>query len=218
MFNGFSSQTIQFLKELGENNYKEWFEDHRSVYESELLNPFRELVAALSPAMYNIDSEFELRPHRVLSRIYRDVRFSKNKDPYKTSMWMAFQKPTKNWEDIAGYFFELSPEGYFYGMGLFAPKKKTMDGFRENIAYDAKEFQRQTQLIQERDFYIGGEEYKRPIASDLPEYFQPWIQRKGVYVAKTNAIGKELFSPAFADIIRDEFESLEWLYNFMKDE
>lgn len=218
MFNGFSPKTTQFLKDLGENNCKEWFEEHRNTYENELLTPLKELVAALSPAMYNIDPEFELRPHRVLSRIYRDIRFSKNKDPYKTFMWMAFQRPTKNWENIAGYFFEISPESYSYGMGLFAPKKKNMDAFRENIAYDAKEFRQQTQLILDRGFSIGGEEYKRPIASDLPEYFQPWIQRKGVYVIKKKTTGEELFSSAFADLLRDEFESLEWLYNFMKDE
>lgn len=218
MFNGFSPQTIQFLKDLEANNYKEWFEDHRHIYESELLTPFRELVASLSPAMYNIDPDFELRPHRVLSRIYRDVRFSKNKDPYKTCMWMSFQKPTKEWENIPGFFFELTAKEYFYGMGLFAPKKKTMENFRENIAYDTKEFQTRTQIILDRGFYIGGEAYKRPQTNTLPSYFQPWIQRKGIYVGKTMPVGDELFTPGFADILRDEFESLVWLYNFMKDE
>lgn len=218
MFNGFTSQTIQFLRDLGENNYKEWFEDHRHIYENELLNPFRELAAVLTPAMYNVDPEFELRPHRILSRIYRDIRFSKNKDPYKTCMWMSFQRPTKEWEDIPGFFFELTAESYFYGMGLFAPKKKTMDAFRENVTYDAKEFQKQTQIILKRGFDIGGDEYKRPIASDLPDYFQPWIQRKGVYVGKTKSVGDEVFNSGFAEIIRNEFESLAWLYNFMKEE
>lgn len=217
-FKGFTPATIQFFNDLKENNYKEWFEEHRHVYEKELLQPFKELAASLAPSMYNIDPGFEMRPHRILSRIYRDIRFSKNKDPYKTCMWMSFQCPTKEWEKIPGFFMELRADGYFYGMGLFGPKKKTMDNIRESIAYDAEEFQKNTQLILNRGFDIGGEEYKRPLVNDLPAYFQPWIQRKGIYVGKQKPIGQEIFSEKFADVIREDYESLEWLYNFLKNE
>ena len=85
-FSGFTPETIQFLVDLKENNFRQWFEDHRELYEIELLQPFRALVNTLSPAMHNIDSLFEFRTHKVLSRIYRDIRFSKNKDPYNTCL------------------------------------------------------------------------------------------------------------------------------------
>jgi len=217
-FKGFTPKTIQFFRDLAENNYKEWFEAHRDVYEKELLNPFKELATTLTPAMHNIDPQFEFRTHRILSRIYRDIRFSKNKEPYKTCMWMSFQQPTKNWEAIAGYFMELKAESYFYGMGIVRPKKKNMDNRRESIAYDADEFQEQTRKILDRGFLIGGEEYKRAITSELPEYFQQWIQRKGIYVYKERPITEDVFSPKFADIIRDDYEALAWLYDFLKDE
>lgn len=217
-FKGFTKQTIQFLKDLGENNYKEWFEEHREVYETELLKPFKELVLALTPAMYNIDSSFEFRPHRVLSRIYRDTRFSKNKDPYKDHMWMTFERPYKDWENYPGFFMELGTNRYMLGMGLFAPKKSIMDSLRNSIAYDANEFQEKTQLILDRGYSIGGEEYKRPLKNDLPNYFQQWIQRKSLYVYKEMALGKEVFSPDFAKVIQDEYEALAWLYDFLRDE
>lgn len=217
-FNGFTPATIQFFKDLQDNNYKEWFEEHRSVYDNELVKPFKELIATLTPTMYNIDPQFELRPHRVLSRIYRDVRFSKNKDPYKTCLWMSFQVPTPDWVNIPGFFMELNAETYFYGMGLFAPKKKTMDALRDSIAYDAKEFQAQTQKILDRGFVIYGDEYKRPIPNELSEYFQPWVQRKNLYVGKNIPINEDVFSPKFSEIIREDYESLVWLYEFLKDE
>lgn len=217
-FNGFTPATIQFFKDLQDNNYKEWFEEHRSVYDNELVKPFKELISTLTPTMYNIDSQFELRPHRVLSRIYRDVRFSKNKDPYKTCLWMSFQVPTPDWVNIPGFFMELNAETYFYGMGLFAPKKKTMDALRDSIAYDAKEFQAQTQKILDRGFVIYGDEYKRPIPNELSEYFQPWVQRKNLYVGKNIPINEDVFSPKFAEIIREDYQSLVWLYDFLKDE
>lgn len=217
-FTGFTPATIQFFEDLKENNYKEWFEANRDVYELELLTPFKELATALTPSMHNIDSQFDFRMHRILSRIYRDIRFSKNKDPYKTCMWMSFQMPTKEWENVPGFFMELRADAYFYGMGLFSPKKKTMDNLRENIVYDADEFRKETERILARGFVIGGEEYKRPLKNDLPEYFQQWVQRKGVYVYKQKPIGSEVFDADFAELIRTDYESLEWLYEFFKDE
>ena len=219
-FKGFTPNTFQFLKDLKENNYKEWFDENKHVYEQELLNPLKALVTALSPAMHNIDQSFELRPYRCLSRIYRDTRFSKNKDPYKDFMWMAFQIPVTNdiWKDYPGYFLEISATGYTLGLGLFQPKKKVMDAFRDEVTYDAEEFQRITQQsVLDRGYIINGEEYKRPIPNDLPEYFQPWIQRKGIWVSKTRPVGEELFSADFANLIKDDFLAMEWLYNFMKE-
>lgn len=217
-FKGFTPKTIQFLNDLKENNYKEWFEEHRDVYEKELLNPFKELVVSLSPTMHNIDPLFEQRPHRILSRIYRDTRFSKNKEPYKDHLWMTFQIPINEWQNFPGYFMELSSTGYVYGMGLYMAKKKIMETFRGNVEYDAEEFKRITQeTVLDRGFEIQGEEYKRPLANTLPEYFQPWVQRKSVWVAKSRPIGEELFSPRFAEQMREDFMALEWLYKFFKE-
>lgn len=215
-FKGFTQATVQFFRDLAENNCKEWFDANKPVFEKEVQQPFKDLILELSPVMYNIDPQFELRPHRILSRIYRDVRFSKNKDPYKTSLWMSFQHPTKEWENLPGYFMELSADECVYGMGLYMPKKKIMDGFRENVLYDSQEFQRRTEPILNNGFEVKGDMYKRPINNSLSEYFQQWIQRKGVYVCKTIPTGKEFFGSGLSDILKQDYENLKWLYDFMK--
>lgn len=219
-FGGFTSETFQFFKDLKENNYKEWFDAYKSIYENEILIPLRALVTSLAPAMHNIDPEFELRLTKAISRIYRDVRFSKNKEPYKTCMWFTFQIPIprEEWVDVPGYFMELAGDDYTLGMGLFQPKKKVMDNFRDEISYNAGEFEKETlKCVFDRGYLLGGEMYKRPLASELPEYFQQWIQRKGVWVYKTRPIGKELFSDKLVKTIEDDFKSLAWLYHFMKE-
>lgn len=219
-FNGFTAKTIQFFNDLKENNYKEWFDEHKHIYEDEVLNPLKALVTSLSPVMHNIDPSFELRPYRAVSRIYRDTRFSKNKEPYKTCMWLTFQIPVSrdDWKDFPGYFMEISGDSYTIGMGLFMPKKKTMDTFREEISYNVEEFKKNTQkAVLDRGFTVMGEQYKRSLPSDLPEYYQQWIQRKGIWVGKTLPIGKEFFSPRLADHIAEDFKALEWLYKFMKE-
>ena len=81
MFKGYQKEAIVFLKNLRNNNNKQWFEAHRGGYEEFLLLPTRELVTALGNFMLTIDPNFEIRPviNKTISKIYRDTRFSKNK-------------------------------------------------------------------------------------------------------------------------------------------
>lgn len=217
-FSGFTPATFQFFKDIEANNYKDWFEANKAIYEKEVLTPLKELATALSPMMYNIDSRIDLRLARVVSRIYRDTRFSKNKDPYKNKMWIYFEQPTDDCASCPGFYIEFSADGYLVDMGMYKPKKKEMDNLRDKIVYDAQVFERESKKILERGFIICGDEYKRPLKNELPQYFQQWIQRKSIYVNKSRPIGEELFSADLIAIIRKDIEALVWLYNFMKDE
>jgi uncharacterized protein (TIGR02453 family) len=217
-FTGFTPETFQFLNDLKENNYKPWFDEHKPVYEKELLQPLKALVLAITPAFYAIDPQMNFNPNKIVSRIYRDIRFSKDKSPYKTHLWFTFQRVVQNWENFPGFYGEISENGYQYGMGLFMAKKKVMDDFRSKIEYEPEHFKSITKdLIGKHGYTIGGESYKRPIDNDLPEYFQAWIQLKSIYLYKDFPVGKELFSADFAQHIAHEFTLMQPLYNFMID-
>ena len=217
-FSGFTHDAILFLKELKENNYREWFNERKHIYEEALLQPFRALAAMLSPTMYNIDPQFDLRPTKMLSRIYRDIRFSPNKDPYKTSMWLNFQQTTTHWESFPGYFAELSDGHFMTGMGLFMPKRKIMDVFREEVDYSRESFKEMAEKAFLAGFEVGGEPYKRPLPNNLPNFFQPWIQRKSVYTIKTIPLtDKRLYSEAIALQLMEDFTQIADLYHFMKE-
>ena len=225
-FTGFSPATMQFFKDLSENNNKPWFDEHKAVYQSVLQEPLKALVTAMTPAMYAIDANIDFRPGRVLSRIYRDVRFSHDKSPYKTAMWMTFQRVVEKWENFPAFFMEISAGGpysitnpgggYAYGMGLYGSDKKVMDSFRSQIEYEQKHFEEMTKdLITKHGFQLGGEEYKRPVKNDLPDYFQPWVQRKSVYLIKNCPVGEEMFDAGFATLLSNEFMLMKPFYEFM---
>ena len=215
-FSGFSPETFKFFNDLKEYNYKPWFDEHKPIYEEEVLKPLKALVYVMTPVMYAIDSRINTNPNKIVSRIYRDIRFSKDKTPYRTSMWISFQRLLTDWENFPGYYLEISENGYQYGMGLYLPKKKEMDDFRSAIEYDPNHFRKITEdLIGKHSFIIGGEEYKRPINNNLPEYFQQWIQRKSLYLYKQFPIGKELFSANFAKFMADEYTLLQPLYDYL---
>jgi uncharacterized protein (TIGR02453 family) len=221
-FTGFSPAAFRFLSDLEENNYKVWFDANKLVYESELLQPLKALAAALTPSFYEVDALMEFRPTKMISRIYRDIRFSIDKTPYKTCMWIMFQRPfmrtTDDWTSFPGYYLEISRNGAAYGMGLFQAKKKIMDIYRDQIEYDQDNFKAITEnLIGKCGFEIGGEEYKRPFKNDLPDYFQPWIQRKGIYLHKQMPVGEIFYSSEFVQCMEKEFAVLSPLYKFFVD-
>lgn len=217
-FTGFSPATIQFFKDLRENNNKPWFDENKHIYESVLLKPLKALVLAMTPGMYAIDSQIDFRTTRVLSRIYRDVRFSYDKSPYKAHMWMTFQRFVPEWENFPAFFTEFSAEGYRYGMGLYGSKKKVMDSFRSKVEYEQDHFKEITKnLTTKYGFKLEGEEYKRPLKNDLPEYFQTWVQRKSSYLIKNCPVGEEMFSEELVQVLVDDFTAMKQLYEFFVD-
>ncbi|MDR1436922.1 MAG: DUF2461 domain-containing protein [Candidatus Symbiothrix sp.] len=217
-FTGFTEETFRFFNGLRENNCKPWFDEHKLIYEEEVLRPMRAFALALTPAMYAIDPRMNLNPSKIVSRIYRDIRFSPDKTPYKTNMWIMFQRIVNQWENFPGFYIEIGADGYQYGMGLYLAKKNTMDSYRSKVEYEQEHFRSiTTDLTGKHGFYPEGELYKRPIANRLPDYFQPWIQRKSIYLFKHHPIGKELFDEGFTTLIAREFSSMQPFYEFRAD-
>ena len=141
-FQGFAPETFEFLRNLKANNNKTWFEAHRQAYQEYLLQPLRDLVVEMGGFMLTIDPYFEVRPaiNKTISRIHRDLRFSRDKSPYKSTMWITFKRPWKDWKEAPAYFFELSSDSYRYGMGFYSASKNTMDRLREQIDRKPQEF------------------------------------------------------------------------------
>ena len=221
-FSGFSPETFQFFAELEENNCKPWFDEHKCIYESEVLLPLKALAKALTPFFASADPQMDFRPVKLISRIYRDIRFSHDKTPYKKHMWIAYQRPfqkqTAEWMSFPGFFMEIGKEGVTYGMGLFEAQKKIMDRFREMIEYRPEQFRKITDgLVEKQGFSIEGEAYKRPMKNNLDDYFQPWIQRKGIYLIKSIPVDRLLFSEQLAPYLEKEFAWLLPLYDFFVD-
>jgi len=217
-FTGFTPETFNFFAGLKENNYKPWFEEHKQVYEQEVLQPLRALVHAMTPAMYSVDSQMIFQPNKVVSRIYRDIRFSSDKSPYKTNMWLSFQRKVADWLNFPGFYLEITSDCYQYGMGLYMAKKNVMDDYRAKIEYEPDNFRQMTEdLIDKHRFTLGGDEYKRPLINNLTEFFQQWIQRKSIYLYKTCPIGNEMFDEGFANHLFQEYILLQPFYNFLVD-
>lgn len=136
----FSKNSINFLNELRENNNKEWFENNRKAYDNlriELIQFSSEIIKEISKWD---DGYASLDPKKCLFRINRDVRFSKDKSPYKTNMGAWFSKGGKDWV-LSGYYFHLEPDKSFIAAGSYEPMPEQLKLIRQEIDYNLEEFQ-----------------------------------------------------------------------------
>jgi len=215
-FSGFTDETFNFMNELLLNNNRPWFEANRERYKTFVQAPFIELGRSLIEPMRKIDPQFELRPEKIISRVNRDVRFSRDKSPYRSNVWISYKRPQKEWMEAPAFFFELMPDSYRYGMGFYSAGKSTMDLFRNEMTDRLDEFAKIASSIKKKGIYsVGGDLYKRRLENTLPESMQEWYQRKNLYLMRTSEAGKELFSGEIASILADGFRSLEALYKFL---
>lgn len=162
--------TLKFLKNLSKNNSKEWFDAQKPAYQDAKAD-FESIVQQLIDGLSRQDAEVaDLQVKDCVFRIYKDVRFSKDKTPYKTNMGAAFS-PGGRKSPRPGYYFHLEPGGKsFAGGGLWMPDAPVLKKSRQEIDYNFAEFQ---QLISNKDFikYFGkieGEALKT-----VPQGYQP---------------------------------------------
>jgi len=217
-FRGFSPETINFLRDLKKNNNKAWFEAHKHDYRLLLLEPLQSLVTDLGSFMLTIDPYFEVTPaiNKTISRIYRDTRFSRDKTPFRSTMWITFKRPREDWKDAPAYFFEISSDGYRYGMGFYSASKDTMDRFREMIDEKPEVFQKAISFYsQKQPFVVEGERYKRTLDKTKPEEIQIWYQRRNLYLVCNRKVDDRLFSKELIDDLIYGFELIAPFYHFL---
>ncbi len=141
--------TLSFLKELKKNNTKEWFDTNRKKYEAAKAD-FAVLTNSVIQALGKKDPFIaSLQAKDCTFRINRDVRFSKNKDPYKTNMGMYLSRGGKK-SVFSGYYFHVEPGGNsFMGGGLYMPEPDVIKKVRQEIDYNWEEFNK---IISQKKF------------------------------------------------------------------
>lgn len=214
MFKGFSKETIDFLNNLKLNNSKGWFEANKEDYHKYLLRPFLELAEDLGPFMLSIDQHFNVTPKKIISRINRDIRFSRDKSPYRYNMWMAYKRIYKDWKTEPSYFFEIFPDFYHYGMGFYTIPREAINKLRKQIIEKDKEFMRINALYKrQKIFTIAGEKYKRILDNSLPDDLREWYQRKNIYFVCRKEIDDHFFSKNLLNDLMRDFKLIAPIYN-----
>lgn len=209
MFEGFSPETVDFLWGIRMNNNREWFMAHKPEYVKYLYEPMKALGKELFQPFLD-------RPGYILkvSRIYRDARMH-HPLPYKESLWLCIRQDVEWWAENPCLFFEINPDGIFYGFTFWKPRPESMKAFRRAIAARPEPFLQLVEAVEQATgMSVAAEEYKRPEACEDPrlERFFRWKSGLGIMVEEP--FSPETFGPELAEKVGDFLEKLVPLYEF----
>lgn len=150
-----SNTTFKFLKDLKNNNNREWFNDNKKRYEA-AKEEFETFIGALITNISKFDAPIgSLEPKKTIFRIYRDVRFSANKDPYKVNFGAHLSNSPSKIHDRAGYYIQIQPGNSFLAGGAYLPPSAWINKIRQEIDYNTDEFKK---ILNNATFkkYFGG--------------------------------------------------------------
>lgn len=178
--------TFDFLNDLKKNNNREWFHPNKRNHDAARAE-FLNLVTAILGELQIIDPDIgPINPKDAIFRIYRDVRFSRDKSPYKTHMGAYFVKGGKQ-SGNAGYYFHLEPGGSFTAGGVWQPMPDALKAIRMEIYENPDEFRSiiENSLFIDTFGEVNGEKLKTPpkgFPKEFPEI--EWIKYKSYTVSK----------------------------------
>ena len=219
MFTGFTEETIQFFLDLKFHNNASFFHEQHDRYIECVQRPFYEMIEDLAPDMLKIDPGMEVRPHKCLSRIHRDTRFSRDKSPYRDHLWFLFRHAAEPREKSLFYYFELGPDRLGWGMGFWDENREALDLFRKRMrANPAGTLSLLDDLgMDRRRLMLDGTIHKRmEIPSEIPERLKRWYQAKDFYIGKIMPDYRMIYSEQIMKEVRKDFVSLSPLYRLLR--
>jgi uncharacterized protein (TIGR02453 family) len=217
-FEGFPKQGIEFLKRLKKNNNRPWFQAHKEEYEQNVRFPMQCLIATLAQKVIDTAPEMEFNPKKSIFRIYRDVRFSKNKAPYKTNIAASFRmRHRKSPTETPGLYIGIEPGEIFVGGGVYMPTSEQLKSIRHAMVTDPEAF---LEVVENKRFKkefggIEGEKLlKAPLGFPKDHTMIEHLKHKQFYVG--NVYNDSVcLKPKFADVVASVFTDcmplIRWL-------
>jgi uncharacterized protein (TIGR02453 family) len=217
-FHGFSPAAIKFLASLARNNTREWFQGHRDAYERDVRAPLAALVEEMDVRFAELAPEIVGDPKRSLFRIHRDVRFSNDKSPYKTSAACWFYHGdggrgvgTDTAHGGAGFYFHMEPGRAIIGGGIWMPPRPTLARIREQIDEDHRTLTRMLRDPALRKRFGGLDE--SAMLTRMPRGYAESHPAAVLLRHQSFTLGRalsdaELFSPKLPDLLARDYARL----------
>lgn len=216
-FGGIRPEALELLLSLRAGNSRAWYQAHRTEYADLVIRPLRGLVHELSEDMLAIDPGFEVAPSvgKTISRIHRDVRFSRDKRPLRDNAWVVFQNHALPPLGRPAFFFEFGPHLCRYGMGFYDAAPARMADLRRRIdAAPGRLAGLLDALGRDGRFRLISEPYARLQADHLPAAIRPWYVARRLHL-ECPVPPARLADADLADAIRCGFCLLGPVYRFI---
>ena len=209
-----TQETFNFFKQIEENNNKPWFEKNRPLYEAAKAN-FLEFMEVLLPKIRTIDQIVEKDLKKYASRIHRDIRFSKNKSPYKNNISSLIERELDYKK--CPFYIHIQPNGSFMGAGVYQPDPALLKRVRQEIDYNSSELHK---IIGKPSFKatfgkITGDSLVRPPKGYEEDNPNIELLKLKFYIVRKDFSDEEVMSPDFVDNLAEMYREALPFFEFL---
>ena len=213
----FSEELIDFLADLEVNNEREWFNARKDLYEAVLREPALDYIREIAAPLRQISPHMTASDRKQggsLMRIYRDVRFSRDKSPYKTNVGIQFRHESGKDVHAPGYYVHIAVDDCFIGVGSYMPDRDALAAYRRAIDEHPRQWRQLKQLADSPDWQFGGhhDKLKRPPRGYAADH--PLIEdiKMKHFILTHNLEPEDVTSPDFVNYTINRFqETKEWM-------
>ena len=215
MFTGFERGAFEFFMALQFNNNREFFHSNHAWYQASVRGPLSALCMDLAPGMLALDGELEVRPSRVISHINRDLRFSRDKSPYRDYVWLGYHRTGWPKRDCFHFYFDISAQSAHAGAAMYGDDRAWMDGIRRLIREDPARMAALLESARAAGFELKGQQYRRIARPEgLEGDLARWYACRSFYLERDLA-PRELESAALVEQLLAGFGALKPVYDLM---
>jgi uncharacterized protein (TIGR02453 family) len=218
----FTNDFNAFFKDLAKNNNKDWFDANRKRYEASVKAPFEAFVAEAIKRIAKRDKAIQLEAKEAIFRINRDIRFSKDKTPYKLETSAIISPAGRKDQSVPGIYFALGPESVKIYGGAYMPEKHQLERIRTAIMRDGKGFRK---AISGKAFVSQFGTVQGEANKVLPAEFKAHVAKEPLIASKQFYVGAELpaklvSDPKLMDVLMDHYLAMcpfnAWLAGAMR--
>ncbi|HID78395.1 MAG TPA: DUF2461 domain-containing protein [Planctomycetaceae bacterium] len=208
-FRRFEPSIFQFLEQLADNNNRAWFEENRWRYEEEVREPCLAFIRAFRPRLERISPFFEASDRRSggsLIRIYRDVRFARDKRPYKTNVGIQFRHQWGRDIHSPGFYVHIEPGDCFLAVGVWRPDRDSLGQIRQALMENPRRWRRVVNAsLFRRHFQLAGHRLKRPPRGVPPDH--PLVEdlKRTDFLGLQTLEEQDVLDPSYLDHVTAAF-------------
>lgn len=222
MKSNFPKCAADFLSKLSRNNNREWFESHRDEYKTMLLEPAQEFVIGMGSKLQTIRPNIVAIPKidKSIFRLHKDVRFSKDKLPYKTNLGIIFWEGDDKKLESSGFYFHIEPKYFFIGGGTYMFTDNMIKTYREALTDKTagEQITKAIKKVTKLGYKLGGKHFKRPpkgFEADFPH--AELLLHNGLYCFYESKDINQLKPKTIIDFCFKHFKAMLPVHSWLAD-
>ncbi len=216
-FKGFDPDGFMLLELNKFNDSKDFYETVKEDIKAKIITPMRQLALDLSDELLNVDEKMVLIPTKMVSRIRRDTRYSKNKEMYRSNVWCMFMRNKHEWRFMPCMWFEAFPDHYSYGVGLFHAQPSDLEVFRSYLSENRDEFRyalRQMYIVGALPF-IDSFKKDKPGSDKIEDDIKPYYNSRYFLFSYTGTDMQKLFDGSVEEELIYAIRAFTPMYKFL---